>query len=211
MKEKVIMEEGAKINYEHFHLGTCIVKFDLPMALIDVINSKYDETSKNLRPHNEQLAGKIADEKSVDEILSPNMRSIFQWCFERYLILIQKDKYKAIPFQAWINEMKSNEYNPLHYHTSPNGELGLSSVLMLKRPDWYGVEASREERPANGWLEFTGGDQAPLSVSQIRVDAKVGEFYVFPYSLLHGVYPFNSTDEVRRTMSLNCDVFRKEK
>jgi len=35
-----------------------------------------------------------------------------------------------------------------------------------------------------------------------------GAFYVFPYPLLHGVYPFNSTDEVRRTMSYNCDLIR---
>ena len=104
--------------------------------------------------------------------------------------------------------MKSGEYNPMHFHTADMTDVGLSSVLMLKRPDWYGVEASKEQVPANGWLEFSGGDQAPLSQSQIRVDAQVGEFYVFPYSLLHGVYPFNSTDEVRRTMSYNCDLIR---
>ena len=25
--------------------------------------------------------------------------------------------------------------------------------------------------------------------------------------MLHGVYPFNGTDEIRRTMSYNCDLF----
>jgi hypothetical protein len=82
---------------------------------------------------------------------------------------------------------------------------------MLKRPDWYGIEASREEAPANGWLEFTGGDQSLLSRSQVRVDSQVGEFYIFPYTLLHAVYPFNSTDQVRRTLSYNCDLIRKGK
>ena len=203
------MAEKLDIDYEIFTLGTSVVKFNLPMEFIDSINKAYDENSKELEPHNDQLAGKIAEENAVDEILTDEMKDKFSWCFQQYLkILAYQVAYLPVLSKAWINEMKSGEYNPIHYHTSPKSVVGLSSVLMLKRPDWYGVEASKEQVPANGWLEFSGGDQAPLSQSQIRVDAQVGEFYVFPYSLLHGVYPFNSTDEVRRTMSYNCDLIR---
>jgi len=203
------MVESTNINYEIFTLGTSIVKFNLPMELVDDINKAYDENSEDLKPHNDKLAGKIAEEKVVDEILTPDIQKEFLGCFNQYLKLTQKIKWNPVLAKAWINEMKSGEYNPIHYHTSKNSEVGLSSVLMLKRPDWYGVEASNEDRPANGWLGFSGGDQAPLSRSQTRVDAQVGEFFVFPYSLLHGVYPFNSTDEVRRTLSYNCDLIRE--
>jgi len=203
------MAESININYEIFTLGTSIVKFNLPMELVDDINKAYDENSEDLKPHNDKLAGKIAEEKVVDEILTPDIQKEFLGCFNQYLKLTQKIKWNPVLAKAWINEMKSGEYNPIHYHTSKNSEVGLSSVLMLKRPDWYGVEASNEDRPANGWLGFSGGDQAPLSRSQTRVDAQVGEFFVFPYSLLHGVYPFNSTDEVRRTLSYNCDLIRE--
>jgi len=203
------MVESTNINYEIFTLGTSIVKFNLPMELVDDINKAYDENSEDLKPHNDKLAGKIAEEKVVDEILTPDIQKEFLGCFNQYLKLTQKIKWNPVLAKAWINEMKSGEYNPIHYHTSKNSEVGLSSVLMLKRPDWYGVEASNEDRPANGWLGFSGGDQATLSRSQTRVDAQVGEFFVFPYSLLHGVYPFNSTDEVRRTLSYNCDLIRE--
>ena len=204
------MEEGTKIDWDTFSLGTAVVKFNLPIEFVDAINKAYDENSKNLKPHNDQLAGKIAEENAVDDILTDEMKDVFRWCFQKYLNIAKvKSQYNTFLAQAWINEMKSGEYNPIHYHTSPNTEVGLSSVLMLKRPDWYGVEASREERPANGWLEFTGGDQSILSLSQVRVDVQVGEFYVFPYTLLHGVYPFNSTDQVRRTLSYNCDLIKK--
>jgi hypothetical protein len=159
--------------------------------------------------YNTQLAGKIADEKRVNTILNEEMKKTFQTCFDKYVEMRGQTKWDCVPGPCWINEMKSGEYNPTHFHTSIGSDMGLSSVLMLKRPDWYGVEASREEKPANGWLEFSGGDQSPLSISQTRVDAQVGEFYVFPYTLLHTVYPFNSTDEVRRTMSYNCDLIRK--
>ena len=106
------------------------------------------------------------------------------------------------------NDMKSNEYNPFHWHTSPTTDLGLSSVLVLKKPKSYGEEYSREDTPSNGRLEFNGGQQDPLSISQLRVNAEVGELYVFPYTMLHGVYPFNGTDQVRRTMSYNCNLYK---
>ena len=104
--------------------------------------------------------------------------------------------------------MKANEYNPFHLHSSSLTDLGLSSVVALKKPSTYGVEYSRKENPSNGWLEFCGGQQDPLSISQLRVDAQIGDLYIFPYTLLHGVYPFNGTDEIRRTMSYNCNLFR---
>ena len=201
-----------EVEYNIFNLGTKIIRFKLPKDFVDSINQAYDDKSKELKPHNDQLAGKIADEKAINEILTDEMRNNFEKLFQHYLnIVTNNELWEPVLGQAWIKEMKSGEYNPVHYHTSPVSEIGLSSVLMLKRPEWYGIEASREEAPANGWLEFTGGDQAPLSRSQVRVDAQVGEFFVFPYSLLHGVYPFNTTDEVRRTLSYNCDLIRKGK
>ena len=202
-----------KVDYNVFNLGTKVVRFKLPKDFVDSINQAYDNKSNELKPHNDQLAGKIADEKAIDEILTDEMKDSFKSLFQHYLTIVLNDEimWEPVLSQAWINEMKSGEYNPVHWHTSAKSEIGLSSVLMLKRPDWYGIEASREEAPANGWLEFTGGDQSLLSRSQVRVDAQVGEFYVFPYTLLHGVYPFNNTDQVRRTLSYNCDLIRKGK
>ena len=121
---------------------------------------------------------------------------------------VQKPWWHVSLENAWINDMRANEYNPFHFHTSKITDLGLSSVLMLKRPSTYGKEYAREDTPSNGMLEFTGGQQDPLSIPQNRVDAKVGELYVFPYTLLHGVYPFNGTDEVRRTLSYNCNLYK---
>ena len=188
--------------------GVMVVKFELPDVLIDNINKAYDSHKENMPAHNDELAGKIEEEKLVNDILTEEMKGIFLGCFKKYLEIAQKPFWRCAPENAWINEMKSGEYNPMHYHTSRTTDLGLSSVLMLKRPDWYGVEVSKQEKPANGWLEFVGGDQSPLAMSQLRVDAQVGAFYVFPYSLMHGVYPFNSTDESRRTMSYNCDLIK---
>ena len=204
------MEKDKKVNevkMESFTLGTIICRFIVPEFVIDEINTAYDE-AKDLKPHNKNLAGQIKDEFKVTDILSQDTKGLFQSCFRTYLQTIQKPFWHVSLETAWINDMKANEYNPFHYHQSPQTDLGLSSVLMLKRPDTYGKEYSREDTPSNGMLEFTGGQQDPLSIPQNRVDAKVGELYVFPYTLLHGVYPFNGTDEVRRTLSYNCNLYK---
>ena len=195
------------ISMESFTLGTIICRFKVPLEVIDEINKDYDN-AKDLPAHNQNLAGKIADEFKVTDILSENTRSLFTTCFRQYLMTIQKLHWHISLENAWINDMRANEYNPFHFHTSKMTDLGLSSVLMLKKPSTYGKEYSREEQPSNGMLEFTGGQQDPLSIPQNRVDAKVGELYVFPYTLLHGVYPFNGTDEVRRTLSYNCNLYK---
>ena len=195
------------ISMESFTLGTIICRFKVPLEVIDEINKDYDN-AKDLPAHNKNLAGKIADEFKVTSILSENTKSLFTTCFQQYLHTIKKPFWHVSLENAWINDMKANEYNPFHFHTSPMTDLGLSSVLVLKRPETYGKEYSREDTPSNGNLEFNGGQQDPLSISQLRVDAKVGQLYIFPYTLLHGVYPFNGTDEIRRTMSFNCNLYK---
>ena len=195
------------ISMESFTLGTIICRFKVPLEVIDEINKDYDN-AKDLPAHNQNLAGKIAEEFKVTDILSEKTKSLFTMCFQTYLKTVQKPWWHVSLENAWINDMRANEYNPFHFHTSKITDLGLSSVLMLKRPNTYGKEYSREDTPSNGRLEFTGGQQDPLSISQNRVDAKVGELYVFPYTLLHGVYPFNGTDEVRRTLSYNCNLYK---
>jgi len=200
-------EKSMGVTMVPVMLGSMIIKFTLPLPVIDEINKAYDK-ARNLQPWNTELAGKIEDEKLVTDILSDEAKGLFVGCFQQYLKSIQKPWWGVSLSTAWINEMKANEYNPFHYHTSKKSDLGLSSVLMLKRPSTYGKEFSNPDDPSNGFLELTGGNQDPLGISNYRVDAQVGDFYVFPYTMLHGVYPFNSTDEKRRTMSYNCDLVK---
>ena len=199
------LKQGDELDITKFGLGTFIVKFEMPENFIDDINRVYDN-AKDLPHHNQNLAGKIKDELRVTEILTNDMKDCFWACFRQYLQVIGKPFWHCELTSAWINEMKANEYNPLHFHQSSMSYLGLSSVLDLNRTSTYGVEYSKEDQPCNGWLEFSGGAQDPLSIPQLRQDAQVGSLYIFPYTLLHGVYPFNGTDEVRRTLSYNCDL-----
>tara|TARA_B100000424_G_C22807520_1_gene432650 strand:+ start:81 stop:791 length:711 start_codon:yes stop_codon:yes gene_type:complete len=200
------LKPGDEQEINKFGLGTFVVRFEMPTNFIDDINKMYDD-AKNLPKHNKNLAGKIKDEFSINDILTEEMKNCFLICFRQYLKVVQKPLWQCRLAGAWINDMKAGEYNPFHFHQSSLSYLGLSSVLVLKRPSTYGEEYSRQDIPSNGWLEFSGGQQDPLSVSQLRLDAQVGSLFIFPYTLLHGVYPFNGTEEIRRTLSYNCDLF----
>ena len=192
-------------------LGSMIVKMPMPMGMIVDINKIYDENILEMKPLNDGLAGKIKDEHKISDHLTDELKGIFKQAFEFYMTSIQKaDQYEVEPDRAWVNEMKAHEYNPFHYHTGMKSEVGLSSVLVLKRPDTYGEEITRKDSPHNGHLEFLGNDSSPIAVNQFRLDAQVGDFFMFPYTTLHGVYPFWGTDQARRTLSYNCDLIRKK-
>ena len=197
-------ENGAiELKISSMTLGTTIVKFDLPMNLVDDINNVYDNNKEKI------------SEKLINNLLTDDMKDMFLSCFEKYLEMAKKSFWTCELEDAWVNDMREGEYNPLHTHDSLMSELGLSSVLGLKRPSTYGIDVFRMDiktdgvYPTNGMLQFHNGDQSPISTSQLSVDVKPGEFYVFPYTLLHGVYPFNSTEETRRTMSYNCNLFKE--
>ena len=192
-------------------LGSMIVKMPMPKGMIDDINKIYDEKVSEMKPLNDGLAGKIKDEHKISDHLTDDLKGIFKQAFKFYMTSIQKaDVYYVEPDRAWVNEMKAHEYNPFHYHTGMKSEVGLSSVLVLKRPDTYGEEITRKDSPHNGHLEFLGNDSSPIAVNQFRLDAQVGDFFMFPYTTLHGVYPFWGTDQARRTLSYNCDLIRKK-
>ena len=190
--------------FETIHLGQKILHFNVPTEIVDEINLTYQNNVKDLKKHNEHLAGKIVDEHKIDNLLSNKVKKYYDSCFRVYLIEC-KVMYNINLVSAWVNEMKANEYNPMHHHTG-HTNLGLSSVLILKLPDTFGEEYSRKENPANGLLEFNGNGGGMFSYNQCKMHTKVGDLLIFPYDLRHGVYPFNSTTECRRTMSYNCDL-----
>ena len=205
------MSEDVKVQVHT--LGEIIVKLEMPKTFIDEINNIFDEKEKTTVDWTTQLAGKIKKEKLVNNLLSDSLKGTFQMCFQEYMKLsgqlVLQQTHQPVLDNAWINDMFAGEYNPAHFHSSKNSLVGLSSVLFLKTPDTYGEEIINPKTPSNGHLEFIGGQQHSLAISQIRLSPKVGDFFIFPYTLVHTVYPFSGTDQVRRTLSYNCDILPK--
>ena len=58
------------IQMKALTLGTIICRFTVPQNVIDEINNDYDNAVGTLPAHNQNLAGKIADEFKCTDILS---------------------------------------------------------------------------------------------------------------------------------------------
>ena len=205
------------MKFDFIFLGQSILKYQVPLDIFTSINSIYENNIKQLYPANKQLVGKIMNEHSLffngedeSKVKRHNFlpRNITDWFLQIYTHYLQFNKirdYKLHLNSVWINEMKSNEYNPVHIHRG-NLFTGLSSVMILKKPSTTGVEYSAEETPQNGQLQILGAANGQFAKIDYQPPMDLRDFYVFPYDMRHCVYPFNSTNETRRTLAANCDV-----
>ena len=89
---------------------------------------------------------------------------------------------------VWVNYMKKGESNPPHSHTRCN----LSSVLYLETPP--GLEKEEKEFIGQGFgpgsIYFMIAGPQPLYNNAFAFSPKVGDFFIFPWSLTHTVAPF---------------------
>jgi hypothetical protein len=205
------------MNFNFTFLGQSILRYETPIDIFNTINQSYEQKFNQLEPANKQLVGKIKNEHSLfydgeDEskmkrhnLFSSNVLDWFMSMFHHYLEFNHIRDYKTHLNSIWVNEMKAHEYNPVHVHQG-NLFTGLSSVMVLKLPNTYGVEYSAEQAPQNGKLQILGASSGQFAKIDYEPPMKLGDFYIFPYDMRHCVYPFNGTNDTRRTLAANCDV-----
>ena len=209
------LAQNPKFNF--VFLGQSILRYEVPLDIFTTINSIYQNKFDTLNPANKQLVGKIQNEHSLfyggkDESKMKNHNKLtsdvikyFMDMFRHYLNWNKIKEYDLHLNSIWVNQMKEHEYNPVHIH---RGTLftGLSSVMILSLPSTYGKEYSNDEVPQNGKLQILGSASGQFAKIDFQPKLKVRDFYIFPYDMRHCVYPFNSTNETRRTLAANCDV-----
>ena len=206
---------------EIFSLGQYVVKYKTPQALMDEFNKTFDNRKKlQLQSANRMLIGKIKNEFTLYDSHHDSehtrcnhlSRESYKWfmdVFKDYLDTFSPYKVGINLSFVWVNEMKSGEYNPVHYHSSKISIMGLSSVMILKLPKNRGKEYSPGTPGSprtNGALELIGNNMGQFSKISMVPDLAVGDMYIFPYDLRHTVYPFNSPNEKRRTLAANADT-----
>jgi len=136
--------------------------------------------------------------------LPNNVLNWFELKFRHYLEWNKIKEYNLHFNSVWVNTMFEHEYNPVHVH---QGTLftGLSSVMILKLPESYGVEYSSPDAPQNGRLQILGSSSGHFANVDYQPDIKERDFFIFPYDMRHCVYPFNGPG-MRRTLAANMDV-----
>jgi len=203
-------------DFNFVFLGQSVLKYQVPLDVYYIINDIYETKYQELKPANRQLVGKIEKEHSLffdgppnDKMIKHNHlpQNVLQWFYEKFTHYLQWNKikeYKMHLNSVWVNTMFEHEYNPVHVH---QGSIftGLSSVMILKLPESYGVEYSAADAPQNGRLQILGSSSGQFANVDYQPNIKERDFFVFPYDLRHTVYPFNGSG-YRRTLAANMDV-----
>jgi len=203
-------------DFSFIFLGQSVLKYQVPLDVYNTINHIYETKYPELKPANKQLVGKIEKEHSLfyngedtskmtrHNHLPSNVLNWFESKFKHYLDWNKTRQYNMHLNSIWVNTMFQHEYNPVHVH---QGSLftGLSSVMILKLPESYGVEYSASEKPMNGQLQILGNSSGQFCNTDYSPKVQEGDFYIFPYDMRHSVNPFNGPG-LRRTLSCNCDV-----
>ena len=204
------------LNFNPINLGQTILKYEVPLDVYTTLNHIYETQYSKLLAANKQLVGKIEKEHSLFFDGAPNNKmtphnllpqTVNQWfekVFRHYLDWNKIIDYKLHLNSVWVNQMFEHEYNPVHVH---QGTLftGLSSVMILKLPESYGVEYSAVAQPQNGQLQILGSSSGQFAAIDYQPELKERDFYIFPYDMRHTVYPFNGPG-MRRSLAANMDV-----
>ena len=203
-------------DFSFVFLGQSVLRYQVPLDVYNTINHIYETKYPELKPANKQLVGKIEKEHSLffngedslkmtrHNYLPDNVLQWFESKFKHYLDWNKVRQYDLHFNSIWVNTMFQHEYNPVHVH---QGSLftGLSSVMILKLPESYGVEYSATDQPQNGRLQILGSANGHFANIDYQPDIKERDFYIFPYDMRHCVYPFNGPG-FRRTLAANMDV-----
>jgi len=204
------------LNFKVVPLGQTVLRYEVPLDVYNIINHVYETNFQHLPQANKQLVGKIEKEHSLffcgedtDKMKKHNLlpQNVLQW-FEKvmkhYLDFNKIKEYKMHLNSVWVNQMFEHEYNPVHVH---QGMLftGLSSVMILKLPESFGVEYSSADQPQNGRLQILGSASGQFATIDYQPELKERDFYIFPYDMRHTVYPFNGPG-IRRSLAANMDV-----
>ena len=204
-------------DFKFIWLGQTILRYEVPIDIFNTLNGIYETNFVNLPDAHKQLVGKIRKENSLffngadnnkmhrHNLLPPYVLNWFESKFRHYLDFNKIHPYKLRINSIWINEMNAGEYNPIHIHQGTT-YTGLSSVMVLKMPKDMGPEITRPDQPMNGRLQILGNAAGQFVKSDFAPILEERNFYIFPYDMRHCVYPFNGTNEVRRTLAANCDV-----
>ena len=204
------------LDFKITFLGQSVLKYEVPLDVYNIINHVYETNFQHLPQANKQLVGKIEKEHSLffggedtdkmkkHNLLSQNVLQWFEKVMKHYLDWNKIKEYRMHLNSVWVNQMFEHEYNPVHVH---QGTLftGLSSVMILKLPESFGVEYSSVDQPQNGKLQILGAASGQFAAIDYQPDLKERDFYIFPYDMRHTVYPFNGPG-MRRTLAANMDV-----
>ena len=189
--------------------GPSIARVKIPNDLIEALNNYVDKIisdekkTKTLDLGN-TLEGSVTQELKIEKdfITSSGYHKFLSDSVYTWIKLSENKEIKNFNLiNTWIVRQFQNEYNPIHYHGGH-----VSGVGYLKIPNSLGKSPQNKKNNFNGKLDLVHGTRQFLSESSFVVTPEIGYFYFFPHYLMHTVYPFNGSQDERRSVSFNAKI-----
>ena len=205
--------------------STFVMKTRLPPVVLERMLKITDEVlaSETAKDHGPMLAGQIDSEFMIEhKYLEREQIMVFFHDMIRQFVVEQTCQFQ--PFNqkqvrenewftkmltCWVVSQKDNEYNPAHIHT----ECHISTVMYLKIPEYLPNRKSHRQDD-DGAITFTNNAARDPFWGRptMTVQPEVGDFFLFPSSQTHMVYPFRTQDGKgeRRSVSFNAVFSSKD-
>ena len=109
MDSKIKTEEH-RVEMDQIVLGSLVLKFSLPMHVVDQINEICDAAKD--RRFNDSLAGKIENEYGITHLLPDHHKEMFLDMFKEYVNRRRHGKtihWKCYLDDVWYNDMVAGE------------------------------------------------------------------------------------------------------
>ena len=171
---------------------------DIDKILLLCIKEKNEDSRKD-------LAGHIKEEYYINhikltDILKPYFNTYIEYFKNWYGFKLQSIE----TISSWVNFMKSGEFNPPHTHINCDFScviyLDIPKELIQENKEYIG---SLNEKGGPGAISFRGAiSNVQYNINRVDCFPEKGDFFIFPATLEHFVYPFKSNCE-RISVSAN--------
>ena len=225
MAKKVKTESVALFNHKFEAIrpfGPTVIKGTVPMDLIHLLDKKAtkmlgsEQLSKEFN-HAPNLAGNVKKEVRFPSswMSTKEFKPMVEYIGEMvnaYISIPPANETispafvgKLVIQSMWTVSQWAGDFNPFHIH-----EGQLSGVIYLRIPPGLEHEYKEEDHyPTVGDIVFFHGQAATFSGHKLQQTPKVGDIFLFPNWLSHGVYPFRTKRQERRSVSFNLELVKK--
>ena len=191
--------------------GPSVFKITIPKSIIEILNNYIDQIIKDKQKQTDlNFGNKLVGHVTQEFLLEKEIMETSGWLkflsMSAHKWIELETRRKITKFNvnnSWIVRQFQNEYNPTHWHSGH-----ISGAGFLKVPKNLGghKQKSKENNYTGGNLQLIHGSKMFLCESTFTIKPEVGDFYFFPNYLMHTVYPFNNSDEERRSISFNANI-----
>ena len=203
--------------------GPTILQGKLPDNLIKILDDKAteileDEKLSKKYDHSMNLAGNVQKEvrypqkdigsKTFEPLVNALGQIVKQYLSIPPAIDTISPEFvgKMIIESMWCVSQWAGDFNPFHIHQGQ-----LSGIIYLRVPPSLKEEYAKEDHyPCVGDVVWHFGQASPFGGHKWQATPEVGAIYLFPSWLSHGVYPFRTPNEERRSVSFNLHLQKKE-